>query len=87
MRVKVRFRFNAVTGEVEAFEVDDMHDGPRLADHDARHDRATAEVARVVEVNALIEEIPPGAGPVTTETTRTPTATETPAAERKRNRE
>ena len=24
------------------FEVDDLHDGPRLADHDARHDRAAA---------------------------------------------
>ena len=43
MRVKVRFRFNALTGEVEAFEVDDLRDGPRLADHDARHERAAAE--------------------------------------------
>jgi hypothetical protein len=58
MRVKVRFRYRADTGEVEVFEVDDLHDGPRLADHDARHDRATADVARVVESNALIEEIP-----------------------------
>ena len=87
MKVKVRFRFNAVTGEVEAFEVDDMHDGPRLADHDARHDRATAEVARVVEVNALIEEVAPGTGSVRTATTRTPAETETPAATPERNRE
>ena len=87
MRVKVRFRFNSVTGQVEAFEVDDLHDGPRLADHDARHDRATAEVARVVEMNALIEEVRPGSGPVTTVTTRTPPATETPAATPERNRE
>jgi FtsH ternary system domain X3 len=87
MRVKVRFRFNSVTGEVEAFEVDDLRDGPRLADHDARHDRAAAEVARIVEVNALIEEVAPGAGPVTTATTRTPAATETPAGEPERNRE
>lgn len=87
MRVKVRFRFNAVTGEVEAFEVDDLRDGPRLADHDARHDRAAAEVARVVEVNALIEEVAPGTGAVTTTTTRTPAATKTPVAEPERNRE
>jgi hypothetical protein len=60
MRVKVRFRYRADTGEVEIFEVDDLHDGPRLADHDARHDRAAADVARVVERNALVEEIPPG---------------------------
>jgi hypothetical protein len=87
MRVKVRFRFNAVTGEVEAFEVDDMRDGPRLADHDARHDRAAAEVARVIEANALIEEVTPGMAPVTTATSRTPAATETPTAEPERNRE
>jgi len=87
MRVKVRFRFNAVTGEVEAFEVDDMHDGPRLADHDARHDQAAAEVARIVEANALIEEVPPGAAPVTTAITRAPAVAETPAAEPERNRE
>jgi hypothetical protein len=87
MRVKVRFRFNAVTGEVEAFEVDDMHDGPRLADHDARHDRAAADVARVVEANALIEELAPGAAPVTTAVTRTAPEAETPVAESERARD
>ena len=87
MRVKVRFRFNAVTGEVEAFEVDDMHDGPRLADHDARHDRAAADIARVVEANALIEEVAPGAAPVITAVTRTTPETETPVAEPERARE
>jgi hypothetical protein len=85
MKVKVRFRFNAVTGEVEAFQVDDMHDGPRLADHDARHDRAAADVARVVEANALIEEVAPGTDTVRTATTRVP-AEET-RAEPERNRE
>lgn len=63
MRVKVRFRYNSVTGEVETFDVADMHDGPRLADHDARHDRATADIAGVIEANALIEEVAPGAEP------------------------
>ena len=87
MRVKVRFRFNAVTGEVEAFQVDDLRDGPRLADHDARHDRATAEIARVVEANALIEEVGPGDGTVTTSTARTSAEPETPDAERERGRE
>jgi len=60
MRVRVRFRFREDTGEVEVFEVDDLHDGPPLTDHDARHDRAAADVARIVEANALIEEIPSG---------------------------
>jgi hypothetical protein len=85
MRVKVRFRFNSVTGEVEAFEVDDLRDGPRLADHDARHDRAAADVARIIEQNALIEEVAPGTAPVQTTVTRT--QTETPAAEAERARE
>lgn len=87
MRVKVRFRFNAVTGEVEAFEVDDLRDGPRLADHDARHDRAAADVARVVEANALVEEVAPGTAPVTTAVTRTAQETETPTAEPERARD
>jgi len=86
MRVKVRFRFNAVTGEVEAFEVDDLRDGPRLADHDARHDRAAADVARIIEANALIEEVAPGTA-VTTAVTRTQEETGTPAAEPERARE
>ncbi len=87
MRVKVRFRFNSVTGEVEAFEVDDMHDGPRLADHDARHDRAAADVARVVEANALIEEVAPGTAPAITAVTRTAPEAETPTAEPERARD
>jgi hypothetical protein len=87
MRVKVRFRFNAVTGEVEAFEVDDMRDGPRLADHDARHDRAAAEVARIIEANALIEEVAPGTGPVTTATARRQAQAQAQDAERERKRE
>jgi hypothetical protein len=72
VRVRVRFRYNAATGEVEAFDVDDMHEGPRLADHDARHDAAAADVARIVEANALIEEVAPGTAPATTVTTRIP---------------
>lgn len=60
MRVRVKFRYRADTGEVEVFEVDDLHSGPRLVDHDARHDRAAADVARIIERNALIEEMAPG---------------------------
>ncbi len=59
MRVRVRFRYRAETGEVELFDVDDIPDGVPLADHDARHDRAAADVARVVEPHALIEEVEP----------------------------
>lgn len=79
MRVKIRFRYRADTGEVELFEVDDLQAGPRLADHDARHDRVAADVARIVESNALIEELPyaAGAAPVT----ETRPAVAQPAAE------
>jgi hypothetical protein len=56
MRVRVRFRYRAETGEVELYEVEDIGQGPREADHDARHDRAAAALARLVEDNALIEE-------------------------------
>jgi hypothetical protein len=61
VRVRVRFRYRADTGEVEMFEVDDLRAGPPLADHDARHERAAADVAAIVESNALIEEVSRGA--------------------------
>jgi len=87
VRVKVRFRFNAATGEVEAFEVDDMRDGPRLPDHDARHDRAAADVARIVEADALVEEVAPGTERATTVTTRPPAETGRPEHAPERTRE
>jgi hypothetical protein len=87
VRVKIRFRFNSATGEVEAFDVDDMHDGPRVADHDARHDRAAVDVARIIEPNALIEEVAPGAEPITTVTTRVSAETQQPTQEANRRRE
>lgn len=85
MRVRVRFRFNAVTGEVEVFEVDDLREGPRLPDHDARHDRAAAHVASIVEAHALIDEVAPGAEPATAATAPAPPAeTEQAARETRR---
>ncbi|WP_326719929.1 hypothetical protein OHT59_10835 [Streptomyces sp. NBC_00243] len=61
MRVRIKFRYRADTGEVELFQVDDLQDGPALADHDARHHQAAVDVARVVENGALVEELHPGA--------------------------
>jgi hypothetical protein len=60
MRVRVRFRYNAETGEVEAFVVEDAGGSRHGRDHDAVHDAATADVARIIERNALIEEVPDG---------------------------
>lgn len=63
MRVRVRFRYRADTGEVEVFRVEDIVDGPRAANHNARHDAVTRDVARVVDPYPRItEEIPDGAG-------------------------
>ncbi|GAA1392538.1 hypothetical protein GCM10009639_24340 [Kitasatospora putterlickiae] len=56
MRVRVRFRFRADTGEVEVYEVDTVGQGVPAPDHDARHDRVVGLLARVVEENAEIEE-------------------------------
>jgi len=60
MRVRVRFRYNRETGEVEMFRVDDIEGGLRAPDHDARHERVARDVGRaIVEGNPLIEELPP----------------------------
>ncbi len=59
MRVRVKFRYRADTGEVEVFRVEDTSEGAPAADHDVRHDRITADVARIVENNALIEQEAP----------------------------
>ncbi|PWI19961.1 hypothetical protein DI272_41705 [Streptomyces sp. Act143] len=58
MRVRVRFRFNADTGEVELFQVDDIGAGSG-PDHDAEHDRVSAELGQVVARRPDVEEISP----------------------------
>ncbi len=65
MRVRVTFRYRADTGEVEAFLVEDAHDGPPRADHDARHEAATRALGRIVDPHPSISEIvEAGAEPV-----------------------
>ena len=54
MHLRVQFRFRADTGEVEIFQVEDIADEPRQPDHDARHNRATRNLARIVDPHALI---------------------------------
>ncbi|MGW5128264.1 hypothetical protein ACWEQ7_30345 [Streptomyces sp. NPDC004069] len=60
MKVKVRFRFNIETGEVERFQVDDVGSGFGAA-HDATHDRVSAELGSVVADQPEVDEIPVGA--------------------------
>jgi hypothetical protein len=58
MDVKVRFRFNQITGEVEIFEVTD--EGiMRLpeAEHNREHDRIAGELGNLIERNPQIMEV------------------------------
>ena len=58
MDVKVKFRFNQVTGEVEVFEVTD--EGSRRlpeAEHNREHDRISAELGNIIERNPQIMEV------------------------------
>ncbi|MFF7449498.1 MULTISPECIES: hypothetical protein [unclassified Streptomyces] len=58
MRVRVRFRFNTDTGEVELFQVDDIGDGSG-PEHEAEHDRVSAELGRLLARRPDIEEVSP----------------------------
>lgn len=68
MDVKVRFRFNQVTGEVEVFEVTD-EGTMRLpeAEHNREHDRIAAELGNIIERNPRIMEVYPNSLPVAQE--------------------
>lgn len=59
MGLRVRFRYDVRTGRVEMFQVDDLHEGPPAADHDARHEAVARDVGRVVDPFARIHEIEP----------------------------
>jgi hypothetical protein len=63
MKVRVKLRFNKVTGEVEEFLVDDQG-LPYLseAEHNREHDRIAAEIGNVLEHHPRVTEIPPGGG-------------------------
>jgi hypothetical protein len=56
MEVRVRFRFNKVTGEVEEFIVDDVDSRLPADEHNRQHERIATEIGRVIERNpGLIE--------------------------------
>jgi hypothetical protein len=58
MEVKVHFRFNKTTGDVEIFDVTDTGN-MRLseAEHNREHDRIAAELGRVIERNPRVLEV------------------------------
>jgi hypothetical protein len=62
MDLKVRFRFNKATGEVELFDIED-EGGQRLpdAEHNRIHDRAAADLGNVIERDPRVSVLLPGA--------------------------
>ena len=56
MQVKVRFRFNKLTGEVEEFQVD-QDSTLSAVEHDREHDRIAAEIGRVIERDPRVDEV------------------------------
>ncbi len=74
MDVKVRFRFNKITGEIDVFDVED-EGTMRLpeAEHNREHDRIAADLGRVIERNPQVVEMLPGHEvPLNKETTQKP---------------
>jgi hypothetical protein len=68
VRVKVHFRCNPATGEVEVFEIDDEASTLPEDEHNREHDRIAAEIGNVIERNPRIVEVLPegGAAPAQT---------------------
>lgn len=60
MRVRVEFRYNAETGEVELFQVDDIGRTTRVEDHDATHDEIAYAIGRVLDRRPGVAEAVPG---------------------------
>ncbi|MGV4985984.1 hypothetical protein ACWC0C_06130 [Streptomyces sp. NPDC001709] len=57
MRVRVEFRYNAETGEVELFQVDDIGRTTRIEDHDATHDEIAYAIGRVLDRRPGVAEV------------------------------
>jgi hypothetical protein len=57
MRVRVEFRYNSGTGEVELFQVDDLGRTTQVQDHDAAHDEITFAIGQVLERRPGVEEV------------------------------
>ncbi|MER7282447.1 hypothetical protein ABT369_49250 [Dactylosporangium sp. NPDC000244] len=81
MQLRVQFRYRVETGEVEVFQVEDVPDGPRTADHDARHERAARRLAEVVDPHGRVVEELADVEPEPDRTIAAPVE-ETPAAAR-----
>ncbi len=63
MDVKVRFRFNKLTGEVELFEVD-QDSGLPNEEHNRSHDRLASELGALLDAHPRILETTGTAAPI-----------------------
>ncbi len=70
MRVKVTFRVNTETGEVEFFQVDDMGETRQITEHDALHEDIALAIAQVIDPRADVSEVLPIPGQAATELAR-----------------
>jgi FtsH ternary system domain X3 len=59
MQVKVTFRVNTETGEVEFFQVDDMGQTRQITEHDALHEDIALAIAQVIDPRADVSEVLP----------------------------
>jgi hypothetical protein len=62
MEIRVTFQVNTVTGEVEVFQVDEVGQATRVADHDAIHEQIAYAVAEIIDPRADVSEMLPAAG-------------------------
>src|SRR4051794_15566520 len=80
MEVKVQFRFNKVTGQME-FIVDDVDSRLPEAEHNREHERIATEIGRVIAQNPgleRLEELGPPDGPPVINAPRKGTGTDPP---------
>ncbi|GHE08712.1 hypothetical protein [Streptomyces alanosinicus] len=88
MRVRVEFRYNAETGEVELFQVDDIGRTTRIEDHDATHDEIAYAIGQVLDRRPGVAEVVPERErePQAPRFTETEEGTQQPHPEQERDR-
>lgn len=87
MRVRVNFRMNTETGEVEEFLIEDISIDAE-PEHDATHDRIALEVGKVVERRPAPQQVVDrGTAPDSTTLTYQPGDEVPPIDEREESRE
>jgi hypothetical protein len=79
--LKLRFRYNTLTGDVEVFEIE-QESGLPAAEHDREHDRVAAEIGRLLDRDPRVSEVPGDLAPPVAP--RVPAATETGEEEERR---